>query len=309
VAPCFTAVNPEDDPIEVAMFDLQSPERELARLGRGEAHLWLAQVAGLAPSTCAAMRAVLSGYEQSELARRLRPADQQLYLVAHALLRLVIGHCVGEDPRAVALGSGEHGKPFLIRAAGGRALEISLTHSGGIAACAVTSAGPVGVDVEAVDRKANPLDIAERFFAPGELAALQLEPAERCRRRFFLLWTLKEAVLKVLGTGLTVPLSSAAFDLEPGGEARLTLTGPLEGAGTSWCLAALCVGRSHVLAIAADSVRHALVKLRWRQVLEPGAQAPLAVRCLAAGMPPGRPGGSLRTEVVPVAKLLRGPGA
>ena len=58
----------------------------------------------------------------------------------------------------------------------------------------------VGVDVEWLDRRIN-LGIADRYFAPSEVAYLQGVPLEERRSVFLRFWTLKESSVKALGTG------------------------------------------------------------------------------------------------------------
>ena len=86
------------------------------------------------------------------------------------------------------------GKPRL---AGREDLHFSLSHSGHWAVCALSDL-PVGVDVEAP--RCTPA-VARRFFHPEELTS---EDSVFLTR----LWTAKEAFVKSLGRGLTIPLDS-----------------------------------------------------------------------------------------------------
>lgn len=100
------------------------------------------------------------------------------------------------------------GKPLLADRDGPH---FSLSHSGVWAVCAVGST-PLGVDVE---RPRCTMAVARRQFHPQEVAALEsLEPQARkdalCR-----LWTGKEAYVKALGRGLTLPLRSFRIVLTP----------------------------------------------------------------------------------------------
>ena len=67
---------------------------------------------------------------------------------------------------------------------------------------------PVGVDVERVRDLPDAIQIAERYFAPGECEAIRRAPVERRSAVFAVTWTRKEAVLKALGVGLHAPLDS-----------------------------------------------------------------------------------------------------
>lgn len=94
----------------------------------------------------------------------------------------------------------DQGKPSVLDAP----LHISLSHTVGLVAAAVSRHGPVGIDVESAARRIkNPLALARRFFTADECAALAAIADVEARRTHFLrLWTVKEAVVKALGTGI-----------------------------------------------------------------------------------------------------------
>ncbi|MBO0514495.1 thioesterase domain-containing protein [Streptomyces beijiangensis] len=97
----------------------------------------------------------------------------------------------------------------------GPGVQVSLTHSGTLAAVALTTAGAVGVDIELL----RPLPELEGM-ARTVLAASELEewgaagPSSRLNI-LFRAWTRKEAVLKALGTGLGGDMRSVVTDLAP----------------------------------------------------------------------------------------------
>jgi phosphopantetheinyl transferase len=79
---------------------------------------------------------------------------------------------------------------------------LSLSRAGDWRALAISSAGPVGVDVEPVPDQA--LRPSGTWCTRDELRSLADLPDDALPRGTALLWTLKEAVLKALGTGLAV---------------------------------------------------------------------------------------------------------
>ncbi len=70
--------------------------------------------------------------------------------------------------------------------------DISLSHSGKYAACAVSTNGRVGVDIEKIPTSGEWTRIAKRFFTKDELAASESESG------FAETWTRKEAYYKFL---------------------------------------------------------------------------------------------------------------
>jgi 4'-phosphopantetheinyl transferase len=107
---------------------------------------------------------------------------------------------LGVPAAGLRLVHGPGGAPHLAGEAAGR-VSVSLAHSKGLAAAAVTTLGPVGVDVELV-RRLDAVALARRWFRPEESDWLATLPAAQRVEAFLSLWTQKEAVGKALGTGL-----------------------------------------------------------------------------------------------------------
>ena len=147
-------------------------------------------------------RPLLSDNEREHAERFRFEYLRRRYTIAHGFLRDLLGRYLGTPPEEIAFESGEHGKPFVP----GTDLQFNLSHSENLAACAVTSGRSVGVDVEFV-RTVPELDaIAARFFTVGERE--RIVRAEDRLRAFFECWTRKEAYIKGVGGGLSIPLTS-----------------------------------------------------------------------------------------------------
>lgn len=168
---------------------------------------------GLTIADVAAVRAWLSDDERRRADRFVHDRDRVTYTAAHALVRAVLSEH-GTAPRADwRFRENRHGCPFVVdEQAGTPALSFNLSHTTGLVAVAVTRGRAVGVDVERVDRVVTD-GIAERHFAPDEVAALRRLPADVQARTFFEYWTLKEAYIKARGMGLAIPLDAFAFTL------------------------------------------------------------------------------------------------
>lgn len=96
----------------------------------------------------------------------------------------------------------EMGRPSLADST----LDFNLSDSGDYVVLAVSDRA-VGIDIER--RKKNHLTIAKRCFCPEEYAdiAAVSDPEEQ-ELRFRMYWTMKEAYVKCVGSGLTIPLDS-----------------------------------------------------------------------------------------------------
>jgi 4'-phosphopantetheinyl transferase len=96
----------------------------------------------------------------------------------------------------------------------GHRLSFNIAHTHGFVACVVTVDAPVGIDVERTDRLTDFDALAARFFSAPEVDAMKGRDDQARRVRFFELWTLKEAILKATGKGLSEPLRSMTFDFD-----------------------------------------------------------------------------------------------
>jgi 4'-phosphopantetheinyl transferase len=100
-------------------------------------------------------------------------------------------------------------------------IPFSLTRTGGLALVAIAGSGRVGIDAEVVRSEIEVEDLSRCFFAPSEAAEiLALSPDARLRA-FYTCWTRKEAFVKALGGGLSVPLDRFLVSLRSDQPARL----------------------------------------------------------------------------------------
>lgn len=90
----------------------------------------------------------------------------------------------------------------------------------GLVAVAACAARPVGIDIQEVVADVVDDELARMALQPHEHALLSHDPA----RSFLRLWTRKEAALKALGTGLSIPPRSFCAGLGPGWQ-RIMLCG------------------------------------------------------------------------------------
>ncbi|MGI8799092.1 MAG: 4'-phosphopantetheinyl transferase family protein [Pseudonocardia sp.] len=185
----------------------------------GECEVWWARPDTARPE----LASLLDDGEQARYQRFVRPEDAQRYLAARALSRIVLATHLGVAPTEVKLAAtctvcgGAHGKPRVLGEPG---VELSLSHSGGRVAVAVSSGDAVGVDVERLRPMANVEALADRVLAPAERPALAALPAAERPAALLGYWTRKEALLKATGDGLNVPMAELTVS-PPNQPARL----------------------------------------------------------------------------------------
>jgi 4'-phosphopantetheinyl transferase len=154
----------------------------------------------------------LSPDERARASGLAQPAPQARFVVSRALLRETLAEVLPEiDARACRIAPS--GPPRLE----GGAANLSLAHTDGLVAVAVSPRWPVGIDVERLVRDA---DVAVRSWStPSERAGLAEDPSVR-RSQLLHLWTAKEAVIKAFGARVRDPVDVTRSQIEVHGARR-----------------------------------------------------------------------------------------
>lgn len=178
-------------------------------------HVYCCHIGDMDAAQLDSYRDLLDAGEQRRLAALRVDALRGEFLASRALLRNALAAHLHADPKTLQFIRDSNDKPQLAPPFSG--WHFNLSHSSEWVALAISSAGPVGIDIESHTRRNNLQGIARRFFSAAENASLQqLMEAQGSAddtwlRRFFAIWTLKEAHAKALGCGLAKILSCSSF--------------------------------------------------------------------------------------------------
>ncbi|AXJ00406.1 4'-phosphopantetheinyl transferase superfamily protein [Cyclonatronum proteinivorum] len=115
-------------------------------------------------------------------------------------------HDAGQDTHSAVIGHLAGGKPFLQTDSG--SFPISVSHTRGLLLIALSTGPQIGLDTEPAARKVPERLLARIRSAEDAAFENQLPPLK--------LWTLKEAFLKMTGTGLRHPMR--AVSVSPAGD-------------------------------------------------------------------------------------------
>jgi 4'-phosphopantetheinyl transferase len=168
------------------------------------------------PGSCPLLHALsdlLSDDERGKAARFVFDDDRALFVTAHALLRHSLWRATGRTDWQFKVNG--FGKPEIVETDGRPAVRFNISHSGALAVCSLSPRFEVGVDVEEVDESLSFEEIATTQFTPHERALLAACSGAARAHAFFRLWTLKEALAKGLGLGLSLGMNRYSFDLDP----------------------------------------------------------------------------------------------
>lgn len=173
------------------------------RLEAHEVHLWWRRVD--AGHFLDDTRGWLSDEERQRSERFRREEDALAFVARRVFLRGTLARYLGRPPAELTFTEGPHGKPFLDE---GDGIEFSLSRAGAWALLGVARGRAVGVDVERLDARLEQAEelarLAARVLTPEESEELEALARAARPRAFLQLWARKEALLKALGTGLSL---------------------------------------------------------------------------------------------------------
>jgi 4'-phosphopantetheinyl transferase len=163
-----------------------------------------------------AYSAVLSAEELQRASRFRFDHLKTRFVLCRGALRMLIGRYLGVAAASVQFQYGSKGKPCI-----DSRLKFNVSHSGDLAVFAFAAELEVGIDIEQARSVPDMHQIASHFFSIEECADLQSVDIDRHSEAFFNCWTRKEAYIKAIGDGLSIPLDSFRVSLHPDHEARL----------------------------------------------------------------------------------------
>ncbi len=155
--------------------------------------------------------AILDEEEQARWNRFLHPGARRQYALCRAALRINLCKRLGCANGELSFGYLEHGKPFAkVNGAPSRA-SFNVSHSGRHGLIGFAKQDGLGVDLEVRTPDRDFDGIGGRVYGPTERRVLSAAVGRGKADLFYRLWSLKEALIKALGTGFS--LSPAGFEV------------------------------------------------------------------------------------------------
>ncbi|HLX41312.1 MAG TPA: 4'-phosphopantetheinyl transferase superfamily protein [Ktedonobacteraceae bacterium] len=216
-----------------------------------EVHVWRASL-NTPLADIEALKRLLSDEEVTRAERFYFEKGRHGYIVAHGILRILLGRYLTVDPRQLRFQTNAYGKPSLENTAHNRRLHFNLSHSHELAAYAFTAIGEVGIDIEYTQTHVEYEELAKHSFSPYESAVLHDLPESMKQEAFFNCWTRKEAYIKARGMGLSLPLHLFDVSLKPGEPAALLHSRENAQEVTRWTFEAMTMPPEYAGALAVE---------------------------------------------------------
>jgi 4'-phosphopantetheinyl transferase len=226
-------------------------------LGPDDVHVWRADL-DVDDAARDVLWSLLSDDEQARARRFHFRRDRCRFITGRGMLRTILSRYARIAPALLRFTYNASGKPALDHLG----LHFNLSHSHGAALCALTREREIGVDIELIS-SIDHVATAQRFFAPREWDVLRRLPADALSAAFCDCWVRKEAYIKAIGAGLSLPLDAFVVSCAPGEPAALLDVDAARGPRSGYALVALDAGPRYRAAIAVDGAIRELRGFNW----------------------------------------------
>lgn len=122
--------------------------------------------------------------------------DSSVYIISRALLRKLLGSYLEIAPQQIVISYSSNGKPYLKDYP---QIKFNVSHSHGAFAIAIALDYDIGLDIEPQNRKFDYQKLKSFLYSESEL--------HMGEDLFLKVWTIKEAIMKAKGIGLSQPLN------------------------------------------------------------------------------------------------------
>jgi len=188
-----------------------NPKTTELKLNENEIHIWNIDL-DMIKNSIASIGKILSEDEIVRANKFHFEADKERFICSRGILRLLINAYTKIPVKIITYTQNNFGKPELLKSINDIRLNFNVSHSKNIFCLAFCRKEQVGIDVEIVKPISDYMQIAERYFSESELEKLKSLSEKDKLGGFYTCWTSKEAVIKLLGQGLSFPLKD--FDVQ-----------------------------------------------------------------------------------------------
>jgi 4'-phosphopantetheinyl transferase len=187
-------------------------------------------------------------------------------------LREILSRYFQQTPQSLVYSTNKNGKPGVQAGAPRKAdWRFNFTHSRDLALLAVARGVNVGIDVEWVLKPMPDIyEVLKVVCRPAEVRDFRDLPKGWQQQAFFKLWTIKEAYLKALGTGLSREPDTVHLKIgREGGKAAMVLNHPKE---RNWQLTTFEPRPGYVATLALQTEKRLAIRhFSWSDQQETGS--------------------------------------
>jgi len=228
-----------------------------------EIHVWSSQLdqpEDVVESYCQ----ILGEGDRSRLSRYKTEQLRNRHTVARGILVSLIALYTRKDVRQIELESDGFHKPLLKTSTDGCVLQFSVSHCDQMAMYAFARRKLIGVDVESCRAPNDWTEVKEICFSDYEKAWFSKLPDANKAKRFVEAWTIKEAYLKAIGTGLAISPASVELDFDEGSGYQLRRLPDEYNDGKRWNILSLSLVPGFTTAVVVEETAECKLRtLSW----------------------------------------------
>ncbi len=147
----------------------------------------------------------LSAHEKQRLERFADPTARREFIICRGVLHILLSVLSGESDSALQISEGGREKPHLDIDGHTHPLAFNISHTDGLCLIACGREVELGVDVERIQPLPELAAMANTYLSPQELDIWVAVDANQQIELFYRYWSAKEALLKAVGCGLSIP--------------------------------------------------------------------------------------------------------
>lgn len=230
-----------------------SGDTGMYEVARGQVQLWYATLDALRPRVDAYLP-LLDAEEQERAARFRFAHDRERFVIAHGVLRSLLGRYLDMPPALLTIARGVYGKPIIHDTD----LRFNLSDTKDALLIAFTKGQEIGADIETMARHVDHVAVSEHYFTPDEIRSIHLaETTGTGKTRFLELWTRKEAILKASGVGIMDDLRVLSVG-DAYNSMKITHEAFVRDAAPAYHVATWHLGDQHIISVAGTAPIHAV---------------------------------------------------
>ena len=234
-------------------------------LPQNEIHLWHANQAEFnGPELELNCLSWLTESETIRYHRYFSDYHRKQFLLGRVLIRNILSKYAEIEPQDWKFEENRYGKPVIVSSQQAKPLFFNLSHSSERLVLAIAVHIGIGVDIEFCNKPRRVVKIADRYFSPSELEELLALPEADQLKRFYDLWTLKEAYIKARGLGLAIPLQQFGYHFPSKYSLQIKFSKELYDDVAQWQFWQIDLGEHFKMALAVKS-EHEITKIESRR--------------------------------------------
>jgi 4'-phosphopantetheinyl transferase len=166
------------------------------------------------------------------------PEDELVYVITRGLLRKVLASFLKIQPQQIEITYAPNGRPYLSDYPN---IKFNVSHTRDALAIAISIKNAIGVDIETLNRDFNFKKLKNFLYSESE--------SHRGEQSFLKVWTIKEAIMKAKGIGLSKPLSEIELSISEDGKISVNRT-PWDD-HSSWTICSE-IAHNHIISCAIE---------------------------------------------------------